>query len=168
MPNFVTPINAQSEHAHAGPEVEMANPGLWFLWDDLVWAQMKKFIMSQLRKDTFSFAPSLFRDSQGCPSELSNQLCVDFSFPVKGNSCTSQFVAKQCSLIAWSRRRQTVQSTAPGDQSCAQNWVSLSWLSCSREHSQGEARECFPQAGRLSGNTDFHLLYTLKRVDIMI
>lgn len=100
--------------------------------------------------------------SQGCPSELSNQLCVVFSFPVKRNSCTSQFVAKQCSLIAWSRRRQTVQSTAPGDQSCAQNWVSLSWLSCSREHSQGEARECFPQAGPLSGNTDFHLLYTLN------
>lgn len=133
------------------------------LWADLGWAKSRYSSCATL---SLSLPPFPWH-SQGCPTELSNQRCADFSFPVKGEFMHFTIhwgKKKQSRLIAGLRRRQTVQSTAPGSQCNAQNWVSLSWLSCSREHTQGEVSECFSQAVHLSGNTNFHF-NTFEEVD---
>lgn len=125
------------------------------LWADLV----KIFIMCQLRKDIFSFAPSLFVTQPGMSYwTVESALCwLLFS----GQEEYMHFTIireekKQCRLLEGLWRRQTVQSTAPGSQCYAQNWVSLSRLSCSREHTHDEVKECFSQAVQLSGNADSH------------
>lgn len=170
MPNFATLSNGgvnthMRKHTHklqTGPAVEMANPGLWFYW--LTLGGPNKDI-HHVPHFLFRFLP--FRDT--ARDVLLNcriSAVLTSPFRSRGNSCTSRFIGekKQSRLIAGLRRRQTVQSTAPGSQCYAQNWVSLSWLSCSREHTQGEVSECFSQAAHLSGNTDFHF-NTFEEVD---
>lgn len=133
----------------------MANPGLWFygptLWRYSSCANWEK---------TFSLSlPPFSWHSRGCPTELSNQLCADFSFPVKRNSCTSRFIGKKKNSADYLQDCEDVKLfkvLVNGSQCYAQNWVSLSRLSCSREHTHGEVKECFSQAVHLSGNADFH------------
>lgn len=63
---------------------------------------------------------------------------------------------KQCRLLAGCEDVKLFKVLVNGSQCYAQNWVSLSRLSCSREHTHGEVKECFSQAVHLSGNADFH------------
>ncbi len=117
--------------------------------------QIKIFIMCH----TFSFAPSLSVTQPGMSYwTVESALCWLLLSGQGGIHALHDSLGrkKQCRLIARLTKRQTVQSTAPGSQCYVQNWVSLSWISCSREHSQGEVSECFSQATLLPGNTDFH------------
>jgi len=157
MANFATPSTRTCANSHklqTGPLVEMANPGLWF-YEPTLW----RYSSCANWGKTFSLSLPPFSWQPGMSYwTVESALCwLLFSGQEEFMHFTiHREEKKQCRLLAGLWRRQTVQSTAPGSQCYAQNWVSLSRLSCSREHTHGEVKECFSQAVHLSGNADSH------------